>query len=81
VNGSVTLDGAMLSATSTYSYPPTFAMVLIANDSRDRVLGTFGGPKAIKVNGQGFDIYYNGGDGNDVVLRRVASSAMVFGIR
>jgi hypothetical protein len=52
--------------------------VLILNDNTDAVTGTFNGlPQnaTVNVNGQSFQVRYNGGTGNDVVLVRGAGTA------
>ncbi|MCX8155763.1 MAG: FG-GAP-like repeat-containing protein [Verrucomicrobiae bacterium] len=74
VNGAVDLGGAALSARVTVAIPPATELIIIANDGTDAVTGTFSGlPNLapITIDGQDFIVRYNGGDGNDVVLRRV----------
>ena len=75
VNGAVTLGGATLSPTSTFAYVPGATLVLIDNNLADPVSGTFAGlpnGTTLFVGGQSFVIWYDGGDGNDVVLVRTA---------
>ncbi len=73
VNGAVQLGGAGLSVSldSGYLPPPGTSFTLLSNDGTDAVAGTFAGlPNGAPVmaGGRGFVIFYNGGDGNDVVL-------------
>ncbi|WP_298902563.1 hypothetical protein [uncultured Psychroserpens sp.] len=73
VNGIVDIDGATLNVLDTSGIlsedPET--LVLISNDGVDPIVGVFNGlPNGSSVigNGKTWYIYYNQGDGNDVVL-------------
>jgi hypothetical protein len=72
VNGTVNLGGATLVTSGTVSgLIAGDEVVLIANDGTDPVVGTFDGlanGAVVRINGETFRIFYNGGDGNDVVL-------------
>jgi autotransporter-associated beta strand protein len=73
--GPVSLGGATLNATLGFTPAVGDRFVIIANDGTDPVQGTFAGlpeGSALAIGGQGFQITYKGGDGNDVVLTRVA---------
>ncbi len=74
-NGYVELFGATFSLTDTSGMPSPDAdpeiLVLIDNQGTEPVVGFFGGypnGTAVAGNGKTWYIYYNGGDGNDVVL-------------
>jgi hypothetical protein len=79
VNGSVNLGGATLR-------PQTDAAVgvpvtIMENDGADPVAGTFGGiPEGgvVSRNSQLYRVTYRGGDGNDVVVTRVAEGRIEF---
>ncbi|MBK8267068.1 MAG: hypothetical protein IPK83_01675 [Planctomycetes bacterium] len=76
--GGVDLGGAALDTTgSTIIATPGQSVTIIDNDtSVDAVTGTFAGLSngaAFLLNGQPFAVFYNGGDGNDVVLTRTNS--------
>jgi hypothetical protein len=68
VNGTVTLNGATLSATRGFSPASGDEFIIIANDGVDAVVGQFVQGGTITISGIVFDINYVGGDGNDVVL-------------
>jgi autotransporter-associated beta strand protein len=71
VAGAVSLGGATLTL-STYSpHPPRSTFTILDNDGADPVNGTFAGlPEGAvaTAGGNRFQITYQGGDGNDVVL-------------
>jgi len=81
VTGTVDLNsdagaGATLSLSGSITSNPGQTIVLISNDASDAVTGTFAGlPEGagIIVNGVGFTISYEGGDGNDVVLTEITA--------
>ncbi len=71
VTGTVSLNGALLSALGTIALTPGQVITLIANDSNDAVVGTFAGlaeGAVVPINGINFVISYVGGDGNEVTL-------------
>lgn len=71
VNGMVNLGSATFSATAGFAYPDCTTLTLIDNDAGDPVSGTFAGlpnGSLINIGGNNFKIFYDGGDGNDVVL-------------
>jgi autotransporter-associated beta strand protein len=71
VTGSVTLTGAVLAPVLTFTPTPGQQFEVIANDGTDPVSGTFGNlPEGatFPLAGGTFQITYQGGDGNDVVL-------------
>lgn len=72
VNGIVDLNGATLNLLdNSGSFSNAENLILISNDSDDAILGTFNGlsnGSPIPGNGKTWYIYYNQGDGNDVVL-------------
>ncbi|TWT85946.1 Cohesin domain protein [Posidoniimonas polymericola] len=71
VTGEVDLGGATLDAFGSIAAAPGDSVVLIDNDASDAVVGTFAGlanGATVSVNGQDFLVFYDGGDGNDVVL-------------
>jgi hypothetical protein len=72
VNGTVTLGGAALSASGTLAgVTAGSVLTIIDNDAADVVVGTFAGLANggyVTISGIPFRVYYNGGDGNDVVL-------------
>ncbi|MEZ4705582.1 MAG: Ig-like domain-containing protein [Caldilineaceae bacterium] len=75
VTGAVAIDSAaVLAVTGTVTGTNGGdTIVLINNDGSDAVAGNFAGLPSgttLTVNGQDFRIYYDGGDGNDVVLVR-----------
>lgn len=77
VTGTLELDGASLDLSAIDGYVGAVgdAMVLIANDGADAVIGTFDGHAEgdlFEFAGQSFTISYVGGDGNDVVLAGAA---------
>ncbi len=79
VTGTVDITGALLNTSGTVTGTMVGdAAVIINNDGTDLVVGEFanyGEGDTVTVNGEAFRIFYNGGDGNDVVL--AASPAMV----
>ncbi|TMQ32483.1 MAG: hypothetical protein E6K70_18285 [Planctomycetota bacterium] len=77
VTGTVTLTGSTLSLAVTPAFTPTVgeSFVLISNDGVDAVVGTFTGlaqNATFSAGGMTFQINYQGGDGNDVVVTRIA---------
>jgi fibronectin-binding autotransporter adhesin len=75
VTGTVDVGGAALNATIGFAANPGTSFTIIQNDGSDPVQGTFAGlpeGSTLAIGGQGFQITYKGGDGNDVVLTRVA---------
>lgn len=71
VDGDVTLGGATLSATAGFTYAGCDTLTLIQNDGVNAVTGTFAGlpnGATVTISLQGFKIFYDRGDGNDVVL-------------
>ena len=74
VTGSVSLGGATLDTSgSTITASLGDKVVLIDNNLTDAVTGSFATyppGSVVTVNGQAFRIFYNGNDGNDVVLIR-----------
>jgi len=81
VTGTVTLGGANLNLVD--NFPGSGALgntlLLIDNDGTDAVTGTFAGlanGATVNFNGETWRIYYNGGDGNDVVLTYVPPAVM-----
>ena len=80
VNGMVTLGGATLGLSATFTYADCAVLTLIDNDDTDAVSGTFNGLAAgsvVSVGGQNFRIFYNGGTGNDVVLVKDTTPPMI----
>jgi fibronectin-binding autotransporter adhesin len=81
VTGGVNLGGAMLDTTgSTITASLGDKVVLIANDLGDNITTAFPGQpdgSTVTVNGQDFRVFYNGHDGNDVVLIRAGSGGTV----
>ncbi len=79
ISGTVTIDPA---ATLNLSGTVTGAtggevLTIIKNDGSDPVSGTFAGlanGSTVTINGQDFRLFYNSGDGNDVVLIAAATS-------
>ncbi len=75
VTGTVNLAGATLNVNLAFTPALGSAFMLIQNDGKDAVLGTFAGlPEGatLMLNGMTFQISYVGGTGNDVVLTRMA---------
>jgi autotransporter-associated beta strand protein len=73
--GTVSLGGATLNASINFNAAPGDRFTIVRNAGSDPVQGTFAGlPEgaALAIGGQGFQISYHGGDGNDVMLTRVA---------
>lgn len=78
VTASVVLRGATLTLADDFVAPPGTQFRLIDNVSSSAVDGTFVGlPEGAKfsIDGQGFQISYIGGTGNDVVLTALATPA------
>ena len=79
VTGTVAINGSRLSSISSmmrFAPAVSESFVLIANDASDPVLGTFlGVPEGARFvhSNMLFQITYGGGDGNDVVLTRLAA--------
>jgi autotransporter-associated beta strand protein len=75
VTGSVNLGGSTLSLTIGFTPTVGESFTLINNDGTDAVVGTFNGlaeGATFTVSGVKFQITYAGGDGNDVVITRIA---------
>jgi parallel beta-helix repeat protein len=71
VNGVVTLGGAALDADGAIVATNGQSVRIIDNDDSDPVNGIFAGldnGDTVLINSQLFQIFYDGGDGNDVVL-------------
>ncbi len=72
VNGTVDITGSALALGDFFggTLPEGDEFVIIDNDGTDPVVGTFGPPNntPIAFNGQFVFLFYDGGDGNDVVL-------------
>src|SRR5262249_31096428 len=83
VTGTVSLNDATLDASLGFGPAPGERFVIIQNDGTDPVTGSFAGlPQgaSLWVGGAAFHVYYDGGDGNDVVLvRNVAPAVTVPG--
>jgi hypothetical protein len=78
VTGSVDVTGANLNLTLPGTYVPSVntSFMIIDNDGSDAVVGTFNGLEdgaTFEVNGVNFQINYNGGDGNDVMVLAIAT--------
>jgi autotransporter-associated beta strand protein len=76
VSGTVNLSGAKLHM-SVLGFTPTLgqSFEIVSNGGTGQIVGTFSGlaeGAILKVGGMTFQISYVGGDGNDVVLTRVA---------
>jgi len=78
VNGTINLGGAALNVSGTIgTVSAGTQIVLIDNDGTDAVTGTFAGlpgGSMVTVNGHAFELHYDGGTGNDVVLTTVGVS-------
>jgi fibronectin-binding autotransporter adhesin len=71
VTGGVTLGGATLSIAATYTPAALDTFTLINNDAADAVSGIFNTltpGSIVSVNGVNKRIFYQGNDGNDVIL-------------
>jgi autotransporter-associated beta strand protein len=78
-NGAIHLNGATLTLRVGYTPTPADRYVLVDNDGADPIDGTFAGlanHAIVNVGGQDFRIFYDGGDGNDVVLVKTAALAV-----
>jgi autotransporter-associated beta strand protein len=76
VIGAVNLGGAILHPMLGFNSASTNKFVIIANDGNDPVVGTFHGlPEGatLTVGSAQFQITYQGGDGNDVVLNQLSA--------
>jgi autotransporter-associated beta strand protein len=78
VSGLVTLGGTLdVNLTGSGAIPNGTNLVIINNDLADAVVGTFTGlanGATFVEGGQTFAIFYNGGDGNDVILVAVPTA-------
>src|SRR5206468_3555047 len=79
ITGMVTLGDATLHATLVSPFVPGVGnrFTLIDNDASDSASGTFLGlpeGKVVSIGGSLFQISYQGGDGNDVVLTALSST-------
>jgi fibronectin-binding autotransporter adhesin len=75
VTGTVNLGNVNLNVSVTYAANIGDSFTIISNDGTDPVVGTFKGlaqGATFGINGMTFQINYQGGNGNDVVLTRVA---------
>jgi autotransporter-associated beta strand protein len=75
VTGAVNLSGAVLQLAFGFAPAVGDTFTLIANDGTDAVRGTFTGwaeGESVLIDGETFQMSYHGGDGNDVVLTRLA---------
>jgi hypothetical protein len=82
VTGLVTINGGVLEASFLGSFVPALndEFIIISNDGTDEVTGEFDGladGSRFEVAGVTFEINYDGGDGNDVVLTAIAVPASV----
>jgi fibronectin-binding autotransporter adhesin len=78
-NGQIHLNGATLDIQVGYTTSPSDRYVLIDNDGVEAIDGTFAGlanHAIVNISGEDFRIFYDGGDGNDVVLVRTTSLAV-----
>jgi hypothetical protein len=76
VSGTVSLGGATLAATLGFDSAISNKFTIIDNDSNDPVAGIFKNlPEgaALAIGGAQFQISYQGGDGNDVVLTQISA--------
>ena len=81
VTGTVTLNNCTLNALLGYTPTVGDSFTIINNDGADAVLGTFNGlPEGARfgIGACAFTITYAGGDGNDVVLTRVAAGTFTW---
>jgi autotransporter-associated beta strand protein len=77
--GLIHLNGANLAITVGYTPEPSDRYVLIDNEGSEPIDGTFNGlvnHSIVNVGSEEFRIFYDGGDGNDVVLVRAATLAV-----
>jgi fibronectin-binding autotransporter adhesin len=75
VTGTVNISGSNLNLTLGYTPAVGDAIVLINNQGTGAVVGTFQGlaqNATFVLNGMTFQINYQGGNGNDVVVKRIA---------
>jgi hypothetical protein len=68
--GSINLGGANLRATGPGGIPPGATITLIDNDGTEAVTGTFAQGTNLVVAGEGLQLLYAAGDGNNVEARR-----------
>ena len=76
VHGTVNLAGVSLAGLLNFPSTVTDQFVIINNDGSNAVIGTFNGlPQngTLYIGGQLFQISYNGGNGNDVVLSHLVT--------
>ncbi|WP_298514864.1 hypothetical protein [uncultured Kordia sp.] len=84
VNGAVNLTNATFNLTDQSGDFPqeVVALTIIDNDGTDPIVGTFNGlPQGATINGnngKNWSIFYNQGDGNDVVLSSGLANPNVF---
>jgi autotransporter-associated beta strand protein len=81
VAGAVHLSGSALEVSLGFAGAPGNQYVIIANDGADAVIGTFAGKpqgSTFSFGGAQFQIHYQGGDGNDVVLTQLTASTQDF---
>jgi autotransporter-associated beta strand protein len=74
VSGSVNLTGMSLSGTLGFASATNDQFTIINNDGIEAIIGTFSGlpqGKKLYIGQELFQISYNGGSGNDVVLSRI----------
>jgi len=75
VAGTVSLGNATLAATLGFNSAVSNKFTIIENDANDPVVGTFKNlPEGatLVISGAQFQISYQGGDGNDVVLTQIS---------
>src|SRR5262249_9194653 len=78
ITGSVNLGGAALLATLSFNSAVSNQFIIIDNDGTDPVIGMFNGlPEGaiFMIGPSRFEITYQGGDGNDVVLTKTGYTA------
>jgi autotransporter-associated beta strand protein len=78
-NGQIHLDGVMLQVNLGYTPTPSDRYVLIDNAGTEPIDGHFVGlpnHAVVNLSGEDFRIFYDGGDGNDVVLVKTATLAV-----
>jgi autotransporter-associated beta strand protein len=75
VTGTVNLGSSTLNVSVTFPVAVGNSFTIINNDGTDAIVGTFHGlaeGATFVVSGMTFQITYRGGDGNDVVVTRIA---------